>query len=194
MLKMYMKKLEQKIYSRKLVIKLKKGLISENLNDSLNSLVGECFLGNRILDRDMSILSVKFVMNNTVKFLHTGFSHLYPLLGDIISDYQGSRNCLTVYPMTPEDASDYNTPLELFNRFYDYQITFENSVKEVLEQAIDEKDYTTKQFLESFLITLSKYTEQVILLCDKAESYGDNHMNFDKDIEKFFIFGDGESN
>lgn len=169
---------------------MKKGLISNYLNDNLNSLVGECFLGNRILDRDMSILSVKFTMNNTVKYLHTGFSHLYPILADKISDYQGSRNNLTVYPLTPEDSSDYNTPYDLFNRFYEYQITFEESVKEVLKQSSDEGDYTTKQFLENFLIDLSKFTEQVILLCDKAEAYGDNYMSFDKDIKRFFIFGE----
>ncbi len=169
---------------------MKSGLISNDLNNSLNSLVGECFLGNRILDRDMSLLSVKFVMNNTVKYLHTGFSHKYPLLADKISDYQGSRNNLTVYPATPEDASDYDTPLDLFNRFYSYQVKFEDSIKEVIAQSEDEKDITTKEFLEQFLLELSKYTDQVILLCDKAELYGSNYMDFDRDIKKFFLFGD----
>jgi hypothetical protein len=169
---------------------MKNGLISDGLNNYLNSLVGECFLLNRVMDRNVSILSVKFVMNNSVKYLHQKFSHRFPILGDIISDYQGSRNCLTVYPATPEDASDYATPLDLFNKLYDYQITFENSVKEVIEQAKDEGDLMTKKFLEDFLFELSKYTNQIMLLCDKAESYGTDYMSFDRDIKKFFLFGD----
>lgn len=168
------------------------GLINDNLNSELDTLVGLAFLGNRILDRAMSILSVKFVMNNSVKYLHTGFSHLYPLLGDIISDYQGSRNNLTVYPATPLDDTDYATPLSFFERLLDYQINYEESVKEVIKTAIDLGDFTTEAFLKSYLLTLNKYSEQIILLRDKAKEYGDNHMAFDKDIKKFFLFGSGD--
>lgn len=167
---------------------MKSGLITDDLNNSLNSLIGECFLGNRLLDRDVSLLSVKFVMNNCVKYLHESFSHRYPLLADMISSYQDSRNNLSVYPATPEGSKDYASPLELFNDFYNYQIAFEESVKEVLGQAVESGDETTAEFLKQFLLVLSKYTNQVILLCDKAESYGNNYMDFDRDIKKFFIF------
>jgi len=166
-----------------------KGLIDNGLNDELNQLVGLAFLGNRILDRDMSILSVKFVMNNTPKYLHDGFAHLYPLLADQISEYQGSRNNLTEYPDTPEDKSDYNSPLELFQKLYSYQIGYENEIKKVIEDADSIKDYTTVQFLKNYLLNISKYTEQIILLCDKAEAYGNNYMDFDRDIKKFYIMG-----
>lgn len=164
------------------------GLIDKNLNDELDTLVGQAFLGNRILDRAMSILSVKFTMNNSVKFLHTGFAHLYPLLADQISDYQGSRNNLTGYPDTPADFSDYNTPLEFFEKLLNYQITYEESVKEVIKTAVDLGDLTTEAFLKKYLLTLNKYMEQIILLRDKAKAYGSNLMDFDRDIENFFIF------
>lgn len=166
------------------------GLIDENLNNELNSLVGMCFLGNRILDRDMSILSVKFTMNNAVKYLHQGFSHLYPLLADKISDYQGSRDNLTIYPDTPKDDSDYPDILSLFKKFLDYQLNFEQSVKEVIDTALEIKDYNTKVFLENFLLELNKYTEQSLILVDRAIAYGNDYMSFDRDIKKFFIFGD----
>jgi hypothetical protein len=165
------------------------GLINENLNSELDTLVGQAFLGNRILDRAMSILNVKFVMNNSVKYLHTGFAHLYPLLADQISDYQGSRNNLTGYPDTPADFSDYDTPLSFFEKLLDYQVNYEESVKEVVKTAMDLGDFTTEAFLKSYLLTLNKYTEQIILLRDKAKEYGNNHMAFDKDIKKFFLFG-----
>jgi ferritin len=167
-----------------------KGLIKDELNESLNELVGECFLGNRILDRMMSILNIKFVMNNTSKILHGGMAHKFPLLADMISYYQGSRNNLTIYPETPRAEEDYSSPFDLFTRFYNYMIELEDSVKEVIEQAIDIKDKNTKVFLDNFLLNLNKYTEQAILLVDKSEAYKDNWMDFDRDIDKFFILGD----
>jgi ferritin len=166
------------------------GLIDENLNNELNTLVGMCFGANRILDRDMTILSVKFTLNNAVKFLHVGFSHKFPILADILSDYQGSRDNLTIYPDTPKDDTDYPDLISLFQRFLDYQLNFEQSVKEVIDTAIELKDYNTKVFLESFLLALNKYTEQAILLVDKSLLYGKDYVGFDRDIENFFLFGD----
>lgn len=167
-----------------------RGLINEELNESINELVGQCFLGNRILDRMMSVLNIKFVMNNTVKLLHSGLAHKFPLLGDILSDYQSSRNNLTTYPETPRAEEDYNNILEIFTKFHNYMVDFEDSIKDVIEQASDDKDLNTKIFLENFLLRINKYTEQSILLVDKAEKYGDNLMGFDRDIKKFFILGD----
>jgi ferritin len=126
-------------------------------------------------------------MNNTVKYLHPGLAHAYPMLADHISDFQGSRNNLTVYPATPLDDSDYNSPLDAFTKFLNFMIEFEESIKEVIQQSIDTNDGMTEEFLRHFLRKLNKYTEQTLLLVDKAESYGSNWMDFDRDIEKFFI-------
>lgn len=170
---------------------LVKGLISDILNESLNELIGQCFIGNRILDRMMSILNIKFVMNNTVKYLHPGLAHKFPLLADKISDYQGSRNNFTTYPETPRDNSDYENVLVLFTKFYEFIIEFENSVKETIELADSNNDMVTLEFLRKFLLNFNRYTEQAILLVDKAETYKDNYMDFDRDIDKFFILGEG---
>ena len=160
-------------------------LIPDNLNSKLDEIVTKCFEGNRIMDRGMSVLNIKFVMNRTVKFLHPKLAHLFPLLGDKVSDYQGSRNNLTFYGITPADGTDYNTVLEFFERSLEYMQDLESLVAEALNLAREE-DETTYVFLEHFLRKLIPITEQCLLLVDKAKLYTDM-MLFDHNVEDFII-------
>lgn len=167
-----------------------KGLIKENINETLNQLVGDCFAMNRMLDRMMSILSIKFVMPKTVSILHPKLAHAYPALADVLSDYQGSRNNLTIYPETPIGNEDYSTPLEIFNRMLMKQLEMEESISEAIVLAYDEGDMMTKVFLQNFLLDFNKYTEQILLLIDKATMYGDNPVHwmlFDSNVEDFIV-------
>jgi len=168
----------------------KRTMISDVVNNQLNLIVQKCFLGNRILDRMMSILSIKFVMNKTSNLLHVLISHAMPLLADEISDYQDSRNVLTIYLDTPKDDSDYDTPLQLFETFFNFMEELEQSIDDGIRIAKENNDKMTKIFLEKFLLQINNYTAQAILLCDKAEMYGNNTMawmSFDRHIEDFII-------
>ena len=165
-------------------------LIKDNVNDVLNSLVGDMFAMNRLLDRQMSILSVKFVMPNLSKILHQKYAHAMPLEADKISDYQGSRNCMTIYPETPIGDEDYNSPIELFTRMLEKQLEIEENICEAMNSAYEDGDMSTKVFLQEFLRGFKKYAEQSLILVDKATMYGDilkHWMDFDHDAEKFIV-------
>ncbi len=164
-----------------------KPLISDEVNDGLNKIVQKLFEGNRIMDRAMSVLNIKFVMNKTVEQLHPKLAHLYPKLADVISDYQGARNMLTIYGLTPEDKTDYISPLDFFERLLDYMHDLESIVIEVSDVARENGDITTKIFLENFLITLIPVTNQSLLLVDKGELYEKDWMAFDHRIEDFIV-------
>lgn len=161
-------------------------LIPETLNNKLDEIVTKCFALNRIYDRGVSILNIKFVMNNTVKFIHPKIAHKFPALADIVSDYQGSRNNLTFYGATPEDRSDYTSPLEFFEKILDEMYDFESLISEALELSRDE-DCVTYAFILRFTEEVAKVTEQSILLADKATAYNGDWMLFDHNIEDFII-------
>lgn len=150
------------------------GLISEELNDMLNGIVTECFSLNRLLDRDMSLLSVKFKMVKTAEILHPTLAHAY--LGnefaDSISEYQASRNMLTVYGATPIGDKDYETPLDLITDYYNRNLEFQDMIYDVVDKAIEVGDHTTKVFLDELLSRLSKYTALSITLVDLFTDYG----------------------
>jgi len=163
-----------------------KALIPERINNKLDEIVTKCFEGNRIADRAMSVLNIKFVMNKTEEILHEKLAHLYPQLADRVSTYQSSRNNLTFYGMTPADNSDYTSPLEFFEKMVNYMIELESLIGEGVELSRSE-DTSTYAFLLSFTGDVGKVTEQCLLLLDKAEQYKDKWESFDQRIESFVI-------
>ena len=167
-----------------------RSLINDKVNNGLNELVKTLFLGNRICDRGMSVLSVQYAMNNSVKFLHPKLAHLFPKLADVVSDFQGDRNCLTIYGETPTDASDYNVPTEFFEKILDYMTDLEAQCYALWDLSDEESDGTTCVFVQRFIDMLIPITSQCLLLVDKCEAYKGNWMLFDHCIEDFITLPD----
>lgn len=161
-------------------------LIPDGLNGKLDEIVTKCFLGNRIADRGMSILSVKFAMNKTEKHLHPELAHKFPQLADVVSEFQGSRNNLTFYGATPEDKSDYSHPSEFFEKMLDYMYDLETLIAESADAA-KEEDFATYSFLVKFMPKISEVTAQCVLLADKMQMYKNDLMGFDHRIKDFII-------
>jgi len=165
-------------------------LIPENINSKLDEIVTKCFEGNRIADRGMSVLNIKFVMNKTEALLHDKLAHRFPQLADIVSTYQGSRNCLTVYGVTPLDDTYYESPLDFFNRMLNYMMELEALICEAIEMSRSDDNFTYA-FLLEFTEEIAFVTEQCLLLVDKANEYKDKWQLFDHNIRDF-ILDDGE--
>lgn len=158
-------------------------LIRDNVNSKLDELVTKLFLGNRICDRAMSVLDLKFAMNKTVEVLHPKLAHLFPALADVVSEYQGSRNALTVYGITPLDSSDYARPLDFFDRMIEFMVDVESLCHEICGISMEEDDSVTRVFIDSFILKLMPVTKQCLVLADKSEAYGNDLMSFDSRIE-----------
>lgn len=162
-------------------------LISDQVNLKLNELVMKLFAGNRLCDRAMSQLDTKFAMNKTASLLHPKVAHLFPQLADVVSDYQSQRNNLTIYGATPFDATDYPTPLKFFEILLEFVVEVEALVSECCDVACLDNDFTTKVFLESFILKIVPLTQQCLLLVDKCELYGSDMMAFDHRIEDWIV-------
>ena len=161
-------------------------LISEQTNAKLDELVTMFFAGNRLADRGMSQLDVKFCMNKTASILHAKVAHLFPSLADVVSDYQASRNNKTIYGLTPRDETEYSSPMEFFERLAEFMVEVESFIFECYETAKEDEDFMTKSFLESFILQMLPLTKQCLLLVDKCGLY-DDMMLFDHNIESFIV-------
>ena len=165
------------------------GLLTTEVKAALEEIVAKCFYNNRMLDRIVSILSVKFVMPVTGDIIHHRLAHLYPNIADLVSDYMAERNCTTIYNETPAGNQDYDSPLDCFNYMLELNLDLENIVKKAIKVSHDEGDYTTTVFLDSFLRMLIPITDDMLLLVDKATMYGNSNlswMKYDNDIEDFY--------
>ena len=168
-----------------------RSLISDTLNKKLDEILTMCFLGNRVSDRALSVINVKFVMSKTGRILHESLAHLFPKLGDVVSTYQAQRNCLSGYGLTPADLTDYESPQDFFERMVEFMTDLESLCYEAYFMAQEEKDVTTLVFVEDFIEEITSVTEQCVLLADKGNAYNGDWMKFDHNIEDFvFLTGD----
>lgn len=168
---------------------MREGLLNAEVKSALEEIVTKCFYNNRMLDRIVSVLSVKFVMPVTGDIIHHRLAHLYPNIADLVSDYMAERNSTTIYGATPVGDQNYDSPMDCFNYMLELNLDLENIVKKAIKISDDNGDYTTKVFLDSFLRKLILITDDILLLVDKAEMYGSSHMSwmkYDNDIEDFY--------
>lgn len=135
-------------------------LISDKLNSQLDDIIGKCFAINRMLDRGMSLLKVRWKLIHTSNTMHPKVAHAYPAekFADGISDYQAERGNETIYPATPIGNKEYNTPLDFFMDYYNENIELENMIKDAIDESVEEGDNTTTKFLNDLLMRLSPYT------------------------------------
>lgn len=165
-------------------------LISEELNSLLNNLVGRCFRLNRLLDRGMSLLNVRWAMFKSSELLHPILAHAFlgDKFADSISDYQGSRNNETIYPATIIGDQDYDNYLDFFKEMLNEFMIFSNEIEDTISFAIQDEDNTTKVFLDNLLFRLVPYIEQMQDLVDLGTDYGTDNLGkrfFDENIEKY---------
>lgn len=166
-------------------------LISEETNKMLDLLVQQGFILNRLWDRGLSILNIKFAMNNFEKIFHVGFAHKFPVeWSDTISEIQSKYNMTTKYLATPEGIKDYNSPLEFFEENLQYHNKMYEILCDSIKVAIEQNDFNVESELKSFMIVFNKYMNQSILLVDKCKQYKDNYFMFDSHADNFYLFND----
>lgn len=165
-------------------------LVNPEVNERLNAIVTGAFYLNRVLDRMMSLFSVKFKMLNTARILHPALAHHFPSAADEVSDYQDSRGALTVYGATPLANFDATNHVELFEMMLEELIKYQDAIEDAIDFVIQEKDLMTKEFLSKYLLELNPYIATVANLLDVARAYGVDSRGmqmFDADMEKCLV-------
>lgn len=166
------------------------GLISERLNNQLNELIGKAFSINRMLDRGMSLLMVRWKMIESSRILHPAVAHAYPgdKFADSISDYQASRDMESIYPATPIGNREYEFPIDFFKDYLAENIEFEDMIKDAVDMAVEDGDHTTKVFLDGLLNRLVPYTalsQDLVDLVEMCDNDKFKLMMLDSDIDDY---------
>ena len=151
------------------------GLLSEKTKLVLEKIIQHCFYINRMADRMVSVLSVKFVMPNTSNIIHKNYAHWAPVYADLISDYMDSRDCTTIYGETPRGDQEYESPLDCINKALEMNIELEKLLRKSIETSLEERDYT-----------LSYKMPFMISLIDNLSSIGEAEI--DKVLDGYIAF------
>ena len=166
-------------------------LVTQETINAVTELVGECFEMNRHLDRLVSVLGVKFAYNQTAELVHHGIAHYYPALSDKIGELALERyNIPVYYAATPDGGQDYSSVTEIIKDLEKVNINFQTMMMGCAKIAFDNNDIHVYADLLDLLKDVNKIVEQVVLLSDKIDIYGDN-PSFDAHIKNnFWILGE----
>ena len=138
-------------------------LVSKSTQEALMEFVKQCFVMNRFLDRAVSVLGVKFAMNQLADLVHHGLAHAYPNLSDTAGE-----KCLI---------------REINKRTIDFQTL----TMGVCKIAYNNNDLQVYADMLDILKKVNEYVTQTILLEDKIEVYGNNIAAYDHDVKDFWI-------
>ena len=167
-------------------------LVTQNTINAVTELIGECFKMNRHLDRLVSVLGVKFAYNQTAELVHRGIAHYYPALSDKIGELALERyNIPVYYAATPDGGQDYSSVTEIIKDLEKVNINFQAMMMGCAKIAFDNNDIHVYADLLDLLKDVNKIVEQVVLLSDKIDIYGDSPA-YDHDIPDFWILGENK--
>jgi len=168
-------------------------IVSKNTQDALMEIIKMCFTENRVLDRLVSVLGVKFACNNSAKLIHHNIAHYFPALSDNIGQLCLERYNISVeYGETPSASEDYSSVTEIISILEKRIIDFQTMFMGLCKITFDNNDFHVFADLQDLLENYNKIVEQVILLKDKIGVYGENNVaSYDAHIQDcFWILGD----
>lgn len=112
---------------------------SEEVNTILNEYLNYLFLLNLSLDNVVYVLDLKMNLPETSKVIHEHVAHLYPEIGDTLSDFMiksnilPQRTSLNYKEVTFENASEA----------FDYIVKLEKENRQKIIKIIDAMEYST---------------------------------------------------
>lgn len=163
-------------------------LVSKSTQEALMEFVKQCFAMNRFLDRAVSVLGVKFAMNQLADLVHHGLAHAYPNLSDTAGEKcLEAYNISVIYGETPRGDEDYSTVSECIREINKRTIDFQTLTMGVCKIAHNNNDLQVYADMLDILKKVNEYVTQTILLEDKIGVYGNDIAAYDHDVKDFWI-------
>lgn len=161
--------------------------ISESTIQACYELIKQCFQYNRLFDRLVSVLGVKFAMNNTSELVHQHYAHAFPQIADTIGHKcLEAYNVMVEYGATDAGKQDYQTVGEMIQIIEDATVDFQNMLVKAILIAQENQDINIYVELIKILQDFNPLVEQAILLNDKLNLYQSALYDYDAHIHDCF--------
>jgi len=104
--------------------------------------------------------------------------------------YVNERGGTAVITDLKEPPSDFGTLPDVFQKLLDHEIFVSQSINELVQVSLDEKDYATHNFLQWYVAEQLEEEALARTVLDKINLIGNDKGGlylFDRDIEKFTV-------
>lgn len=160
-------------------------LLHKETEKALNELLGLTFQGNSHADNCAYYLDVNtFVQAQEI--FHEKYAHQFPVWADGISNLIIQLGGRPVRLALEANTNDYENHIELFEDVSDFLSNYREKIYEVIEIADMNNDREVVNFLDDYLLDISKYIKQSVIWIKKAKNII-NAETFDDDFEDFII-------
>lgn len=162
--------------------------VSDNTINAIRECNTHCFYMNRLYDVAMDTLAIDFVCPQAEGLMHEYMAHKFPALADELNHKcLGAFNIKTYYGATPAGDWEWNDIISMMNDLMNETIGLQNMFMGAIKVATENGDYHIVAELYDLLEDINEIVEQIILIRDKAELYGDDYTSFDHHIPSFFF-------
>lgn len=136
----------------------------------------------------MSVLKVKFSCDNAAQIIHTHIAHWYPKEADkLVEKTLENFSVLAEYPETSKGDTEYENVFLMMEEMLDRTIDLQTIISEAIEIALENKEIFIKVELDEILRDVNRQVAKMFTIRDKAEKYGEDYVQFDKDFASFFF-------
>ena len=147
--------------------------------------MGLTFQGNSHADNCAYYLDVNtFVQAQEI--FHEKYAHQFPIWADSISNLIIQLGGRPVRLALEANTNDYKNHIELFEDVSDFLSNYREKIYDVIEIADMNNDREVVNFLDGYLLDISKYIKQSAIWITKAKKFA-NTEDFDDEFEDFII-------
>ena len=171
-------------------------IVTQTTQDAVMELIKQCWIKDRLLDRAVSVLGVKFAMSNLSKYIHEDIAHYFTALSDQIGELCLERyNISVLYGATPAGYEDYESVEDIITTVKEQVIEFQSMFIATCRIAFDNNDLHVFADLQDLLEDYNPIVEQMILVDDKMRFYGEQKiMTMDNHSRNFWFLGGRNQN
>lgn len=164
-------------------------LISKETSEALDILLGAYFDLNRSFDRAVSIMQNAWAMPNASDIIHHRLAHLFPLLGDYVSEIKDKCNLTSIYPETHRDAREYINLEDMMSTLLNEVTDVYKIINDVNEIAKKNGDFIVHSELVILMNLYSDVIAQVTTLYEKSQQLPTDYVTYDRHIGSWKIDG-----
>lgn len=131
-------------------------------------------------------------LNGTAAFLyrHSDEERMHMLK---LVKFINERGGKAVIPALSKPAVDFNSMLEIFQSLLDHELSVTESINNIVDVCLKEKDYTTHNFMQWYVAEQLEEEALARNIIDKLKLIGENTGGlylFDRDMEDFDVSQD----
>jgi hypothetical protein len=154
-------------------------LMPDELNNSINELLGSLFSANAVADNIVYQLENVYAMPKASDLFHHKYAHAFPAIADTVNKIQILRGARGTRKPVAGSEMQFASVISCFENMLSAVLEVEKKFCDTLDLCDELDEKAIRIFIENTYMDILPYTKQTLVWLDKAEQFGDDLTMFD---------------